>query len=99
MTALPALAESEIARFGAATTETQRIMGDHFGLVEGAWFLSPRVTEALAWLETKRQRRWEKLLGADRLRFPGSTNEAERLLAGRQARWPAELGRHLRCQP
>jgi beta-ribofuranosylaminobenzene 5'-phosphate synthase len=93
MTALPALAEGDIARFGSAITEMQRIMGDYFAPAQGARFLSPRVTEALAWLEANDasgvgQSSW----GPTGFALLGSAAEAERLLAGLQARWPAGSG-------
>jgi len=93
MTALPALAEGDIARFGGAITEMQRIMGDYFAPAQGARFLSPRVTEALAWLEANDasgvgQSSW----GPTGFALLGSAAEAERLLAGLQTRWPAGSG-------
>jgi len=93
MTALPALAERDIARFGAAITEMQRIMGDYFAPAQGGRFLSPRVTEALAWLEANDasgvgQSSW----GPTGFALLGSAAEAERLLAGLEARWPAGSG-------
>jgi Predicted archaeal sugar kinases len=91
MTALPALAEGDIARFGSAITEMQRIMGDYFAPAQGARFLSPRVTEALAWLEANDasgvgQSSW----GPTGFALLGSAAEAERLWRGcRRAGPPA----------
>ena len=51
MQALPALAETDLPRFGAAVTELQRRIGDHFAPAQGGRFASPRVASALAWLE------------------------------------------------
>lgn len=51
MAALPALAERDIAGFGAAVSELQRIVGDHFAPAQGGRFASPAVAELLAWLE------------------------------------------------
>ncbi len=48
MAALPALAERDLAGFGAAVTEWQERIGDHFAAVQGGRFTSPRVAAALA---------------------------------------------------
>jgi beta-ribofuranosylaminobenzene 5'-phosphate synthase len=53
MQALPALAEQDLARFGAAITELQRVVGDHFAPAQGSRFASPRVAEALAVFEAE----------------------------------------------
>jgi beta-RFAP synthase len=53
MRALPALAEKDIAAFGAAIGELQRAVGDHFAPAQGGRFASPVVSEALAWLERR----------------------------------------------
>jgi beta-RFAP synthase len=53
MGVLPALVEQDLARFGAAVTEIQAIVGDHFAPAQGGRFLSPRVAQALAWLEER----------------------------------------------
>lgn len=94
MAALPALVEHDIAGFGSAVTEMQRIMGDYFAPAQGARFLSPRVTEALAWLEANGasgvgQSSW----GPTGFALVGSAAEADRLLAGLRLLWPdgAEL--------
>ena len=93
MRALPSLAECDIAGFGGAITQMQRIMGDYFAPAQGGRFLSPRVTEALAWLESNGaegvgQSSW----GPTGFALLGSAAEAERLLAGLKARWPASAG-------
>jgi len=93
MRALPSLAERDIAGFGGAITQMQRIMGDYFAPAQGGRFLSPRVTEALAWLERNGaegvgQSSW----GPTGFALLGSAAEAERLLAGLKARWPASAG-------
>src|SRR5262249_10561134 len=51
MAALPALAAQDAETFGRAISEMQRVMGDYFAPAQGGRFLSPRVAEALAWLE------------------------------------------------
>lgn len=53
MRALPALAENDIGVFGAAISELQRAVGDHFAPAQGGRFTSPAVAEALAWLEQR----------------------------------------------
>jgi len=47
MSALPALAETDIAAFGAAIAEVQTIVGDHFAPAQGGRFTSGRVAGAL----------------------------------------------------
>ncbi len=47
MGVLPALAEGDLAAFGAALTELQRAVGDHFAPVQGGRFASARVAAAL----------------------------------------------------
>ncbi|WP_207478753.1 beta-ribofuranosylaminobenzene 5'-phosphate synthase family protein [Arenibaculum pallidiluteum] len=51
MVALPALAETDLRRFGDAIGEVQRVVGDHFAPAQGGRFTSPLVAEALGWLE------------------------------------------------
>lgn len=48
MQALPALAEADLPRFGAAITEIQARVGDHFATIQGGRFTSSRVARALA---------------------------------------------------
>ena len=48
MQALPAIAECDIAPFGAAITRIQALLGDHFAPAQGGRFTSPRVAAALA---------------------------------------------------
>jgi beta-RFAP synthase len=50
---LPGLVEHDLAAFGAAVTEIQAIVGDHFAPAQGGRFLSPRVARALAWLRSR----------------------------------------------
>jgi beta-ribofuranosylaminobenzene 5'-phosphate synthase len=90
MAALPALAERDIARFGSAVSEMQRVMGDYFAPAQGGRFLSRQVAEALAWLEASGasgvgQSSW----GPTGFALIGSQAEGERLLAGLRERWPA----------
>jgi beta-ribofuranosylaminobenzene 5'-phosphate synthase len=51
MQALPALAERDFERFGAAVGELQRVTGDYFAPAQGGRFTSPAVSQALAWFE------------------------------------------------
>lgn len=50
MQALPALAEDDLAGFGAAITRVQDILGNHFAPVQGGRFTSPRVARAMTFL-------------------------------------------------
>ena len=50
MQLLPALAEHDLTSFGAAVTELQQRVGDHFAPAQGGRFTSPSVSEALHWL-------------------------------------------------
>ena len=50
MQALPALAEHDLATFGAAIRELQERTGDHFAPAQGGRYASPRVAEVLEWL-------------------------------------------------
>ena len=49
MHVLPALAETDFARFGPAVTEIQARVGDHFAPVQGGRFASPQVARWLDW--------------------------------------------------
>lgn len=53
MGVLPGLVERDLQRFGAAVTEIQARVGDHFAPAQGGRFLSRRVAEALAWLQAR----------------------------------------------
>lgn len=48
---LPAIAEEDLAEFGAVITEIQRSVGDYFAPAQGGRFTSPDVARCLAWLE------------------------------------------------
>ena len=50
MQALPALAEQDLAVFGAAIRELQAQTGDYFAPVQGGRYASKRVAAVLAWL-------------------------------------------------
>ena len=93
MQALPALAERDLARFGAAVAELQRAIGDYFAPVQGARFLSGAVAEVLAWLEGEGiagvgQSSW----GPTGFGLIGGEAEAAALLAAARRRWPAHSG-------
>ncbi len=47
---LPAVAEQDLPRFGAAVTELQQRVGDHFAPAQGGRFASGAVADALAYL-------------------------------------------------
>jgi len=53
MAALPALAERNLAAFGAAMSEIQDIVGDHFAPVQGGRYASPKVAACLSWLKAE----------------------------------------------
>lgn len=50
MQLLPALAEEDCEQFGAAITEIQQQVGDHFSIAQGGRFCSQLVSGALSWL-------------------------------------------------
>lgn len=53
MQALPAVAEGDLAAFGAAVAEIQRRLGDHFAAAQGGRFTSAAVGSALQWVEAQ----------------------------------------------
>lgn len=53
MRAMPALAEEDSQRFGAAIGEIQRSVGDYFALAQGGRYASEAVAEVLAWFELR----------------------------------------------
>lgn len=92
MQALPALAESDLQRFGEAVTELQRRVGDYFAPVQGGRFASPHVAAALAWLEAAGiagfgQSSW----GPTGFAFTANLAEGEALLAEAERRWGGSL--------
>lgn len=50
MQALPALAESDLSRFGEVITALQASVGEHFAPVQGGVFTSPEAAAAMSWL-------------------------------------------------
>lgn len=89
MALLPAAAEADAARFGAAVTELQAAVGDHFAAAQGARFASPAVAEALAWLQSEGasgvgQSSW----GPTGFAVLPSDFDGQRLLAAAERRWP-----------
>ena len=93
MVALPALAESDIDRFGAAVAEIQRAVGDHFAPVQGGRFASPDVAQVLAWLVSEGitgvgQSSW----GPTGFALIGSAAEAKRLQGAARRRWIGSPG-------
>ncbi|MCX7627048.1 MAG: GHMP kinase [Methylophilaceae bacterium] len=54
MQALPAVVERDLQAFGLAISEIQRRVGDHFAQAQGGGrYISPRVAQAMAWLEAQ----------------------------------------------
>lgn len=53
MRMLPALAEQALEPFGAAVTELQQCIGDHFAPAQGGRYTSASVGEALQWLAAR----------------------------------------------
>lgn len=51
MAVLPALAERDLAAFGAGIAEIQAAVGDHFAPIQGGRYASERVAGCLAWLK------------------------------------------------
>jgi beta-ribofuranosylaminobenzene 5'-phosphate synthase len=93
MTALPALAERNLSGFGGAVSEMQRVMGDYFAPAQGARFLSPLVSGALAWLtEAGAGGVGQSSWGPTGFALIGSLAEAEHMLAGLRQRWPEGSG-------
>ena len=93
MSALPALAERDLATFGAAVTELQRSTGDHFAAAQGGRYASPAVAEVLAWLEDEDvavvgQSSW----GPTGFGVLSSDAEGRRLLEAAQRRFAEETG-------
>ena len=87
LAALPALAEGDLLRFGAAVTELQRIIGDHFAPAQGGRFTSPKVAGVLSWLAAEGapgigQSSW----GPTGFAILGSEAEARRLLVAARQR-------------
>lgn len=84
MRALPAVVEHDLPGFGAAISEVQRLIGDHFAPAQGGGrYASAAVGEAMAWLESRGvgctgQSSW----GPTGFAVVGSEAEAQRLLQG-----------------
>jgi beta-ribofuranosylaminobenzene 5'-phosphate synthase len=92
MQALPALAEKNIAAWGAAIGQLQRRMGDYFAPHQGGQrFNSPLVAKVLAWLEASEvngigQTSW----GPTGFAFVESSERALQLLDEAKRRWADE---------
>ena len=100
MVALPALAEEDLDRFGAAVAELQRAIGDYFAPVQGARFMSRSVAAVLAWLEGRSGIAERGAESRGRLASAWSA-EAERrgVAGGGAAALAGGLRAHLRAQP
>lgn len=86
--ALPALAQQDLDQFGRAIGELQRVIGDYFAAAQGGRFSSPRVAEALAWLESEGiaavgQSSW----GPTGFAIVGDDAQALELVRSAQSRW------------
>ena len=94
MAALPALAEENIDRFGAAVAELQRVIGDHFSPVQGgSRFMSDSVAQVLTWLQAEGiagigQSSW----GPTGFGLIASEADAEKFVAAARRRWPPTTG-------
>jgi beta-RFAP synthase len=83
MQALPALAEDDLAGFGAALTRVQKILGDYFAPAQGGRFTSVRVARALAMLaEAGAVGIGQSSWGPSGFAFVRADAEAARLVAG-----------------
>lgn len=88
MQALPALAEADIATFGHAIAEIQRVVGDHFAAAQGGRFSSAAVAAVLDWLQAEGiagvgQSSW----GPTGFAVIGNEMDARCLLHAARARW------------
>ena len=86
--ALPALVEPDLDTFGRAIGELQRVIGDYFAPAQGGRFSSPRVAEALAWIERQGiagigQTSW----GPTGFAIVGDEAQASALVRSAQSRW------------
>ena len=86
--ALPALQEENLEEFGSAIGAIQRAVGDYFAPAQGGRFASPRVGEALNWLEEQGiggigQSSW----GPTGFAVLASATVAGKLLRKAQGRW------------
>ena len=93
MQLLPALMEQDLPGFGAALTELQQIVGDHFAPAQGGRFTSRRVAQALAWLERAGatgigQSSW----GPTGFAIAGDPAQAAQLSAGAEREFGAQSG-------
>lgn len=93
MATLPALAERDLERFGAAVAELQRITGDYFARAQGGRFFSKSVADVLAWLEGEGvagtgQSSW----GPTGFALLASDAQARSLAAAARRRWPRGSG-------
>ncbi len=91
MSALPALAEADLARFSAAIAEIQDTIGDHFAPVQGGRYASPQVAEVLAWLKAQGivglgQSSW----GPTGFAFLGDAGAAEAVLGQARRKWAGD---------
>jgi len=93
MQTLPALLEQDLDAFGRGVAQMQREVGDYFAPVQGGRFASPRVGEALRWLEADGiagvgQSSW----GPTGFAVVGSEQQARALERSARARWHDSTG-------
>jgi len=91
MQALPALAEHDLASFGAAIQELQAYTGDYFAPAQGGRYTSPRVADVLKWLSRRDiacygQSSW----GPTGFAVVASQNEAKNLMQKLQVQFSHE---------
>jgi beta-ribofuranosylaminobenzene 5'-phosphate synthase len=93
MQILPALLEQDLDCFGRGIAQVQREVGDYFAPVQGGRFASPRVGEALRWLQQQGiagvgQSSW----GPTGFGIVGSEQQARMLERSARERWSHETG-------
>lgn len=93
MQLLPALALRDIQGFGAAVSEIQCTVGDHFAPAQGGRFASLAVAEVLDWLSEQGaagvgQSSW----GPTGFALVASAARGERLVAAAKEHWPSGSG-------
>lgn len=91
--AMPALAERDLPGFGAAITEIQEVIGDHFAPAQGGRFASPGVAQVLDWLRRDGvpgvgQSSW----GPTGFALLGTEQEALGRAQAARRRWPEDSG-------
>lgn len=91
MAVLPALAERDLERFGAAVAEIQTIIGDHFAPAQGGRYASPAVADVLEWFKSQGwsgvgQSSW----GPTGFALVAGAGQAEALMKNAQNNWAGD---------